>query len=68
MSLVLEISRTLDELDPQAWREPTFDSHLVKTCHALRRKPLREFSSEDPGDLLAAVLGAGPDVWLGEPV
>ena len=101
MSLVPEPSRTLDELDPPAWGEPTFDSHLVKTCHALRRKPLREFSIEDLrimigqriglrwliplalealeaaplaegdfylGDLLAAVLKVGPDLWLGEPV
>ena len=101
MSLVPEPSRTLDELDPPPWGEPTFDSHLVRTCHALRRKPLREFSVEDlrimigqriglrwliplalevleaeplaegdfyPGDLLAAVLGVGPDLWSSEPV
>jgi len=47
MILLSERSRTLDELDPPVWGEPTFDSHLVTTCHALRRKPLREFSVED---------------------
>jgi hypothetical protein len=100
MSLGAERSRTLDDLDPPAWGEPTYDSHLVKTCHALRRKPLRELAIEDlriligqriglswliplalealeakplaegdfyAGDLLAAVLSVGPDLWVDQP-
>lgn len=38
---------TLQELEGQDWGEPTFPSHLVTTCHALRRKPLRDFTVED---------------------
>ena len=30
-------TNTLDELDPSAWGEPEFNSHLVTTCHRLRR-------------------------------
>ena len=54
-------SRTLDELDPPAWGEPTYDSYLVTTCHRLRRKPLREFSAED----LRIMIGQGIGLrWL----
>jgi hypothetical protein len=52
-----EPSTTLDELDPPAWGEPTFDSHLVKTCHALRRKPLHEFSVEDLRIMIGQRIG-----------
>jgi len=56
-----ERSRTLDELDPPAWGEPTYDSYLVTTCHRLRRKPLREFSTED----LRIMIGQGIGLrWL----
>jgi hypothetical protein len=40
-------SKTLQELEGQDWGEPSFPSHLVRTCHALRRKPLRECTVED---------------------
>jgi hypothetical protein len=40
-------TKTLQELEGQDWGEPNFPSHLVTTCHALRRKPLRDFTVED---------------------
>src|SRR5678815_2612089 len=57
MSSTPESGRTLDELDPPAWGEPPFDSHLVRTCHALRRKPLREFSVEDLRIMIGQRIG-----------
>jgi hypothetical protein len=39
--------RTLQEIEGIDWGPPTFGSHLVKTCHALRLKPLGSFSVED---------------------
>src|SRR5258708_17950229 len=42
-----ERNRSLQELDGQDWGEATFPSYLVRTCHALRRKPLRDFTVED---------------------
>jgi hypothetical protein len=42
-----ERNKSLQELDGQDWGEATFPSYLVRTCHALRRKPLREFTVED---------------------
>ncbi len=39
--------RTLDELDPPSWEPPEYDLHLVTETHALRKKPLAEFTVED---------------------
>ncbi len=39
--------KTLEELEGVVWDEPDSASHLVTTCHALRRKPLGDFSVED---------------------
>lgn len=61
MSRAFDRSRTLDELDPPVWGEPTYDSYLVTTCHRLRRKPLTEFSTED----LRIMIGQGIGLrWL----
>jgi len=38
---------TLEQLEDEDWGEPTYDSYLVRTIHALRRKSIREFSVED---------------------
>lgn len=42
-----DLNITLAELEGSDWAEPTFDSHLIRTCHSLRRKPLKDFSVED---------------------
>ncbi len=39
--------QSLQELEKSDWGEPTYHSSLVRTCHALRRKPLAEFTTED---------------------
>jgi hypothetical protein len=39
--------KTLDQLEGVVWGEPTYDSHLVTTCHRLRTKPIDEYSVED---------------------
>ena len=38
---------TLDQLENTNWGEPTYSSYLVRTCHALRKKPLQDFTIED---------------------
>ena len=57
MKRPLDRTRTLDELDPPAWGEPDFHSHLVRTCHALRRKPIGEFSVEDLRIMIGQQIG-----------
>lgn len=39
--------KTLEVLERSYWEEPTFKSHLVLTCHALRKKQLKDFDVED---------------------
>ena len=41
------LNKTLEELEGEIWSKPPFPSHLVKTCYALRKKPLRDFTVED---------------------
>tara|TARA_B100000780_G_C21109305_1_gene448174 strand:+ start:912 stop:1292 length:381 start_codon:yes stop_codon:yes gene_type:complete len=38
---------TLEKLENDYWAEPTHESRLIKTCHQLRKKPLKEFEIED---------------------
>jgi hypothetical protein len=43
MAAMTDASKSLQELEGTDWGEPDYPSHLVKTCHRLRRKPLQEF-------------------------
>ena len=40
-------ARTLTNIEKVDWGRPTYDSHLVRTCHSLRHKPIGSFSVED---------------------
>jgi hypothetical protein len=44
---VEESPETLEQLEGDFWGEPEYNSYLVQTVHALRRKPIREFTVED---------------------
>ena len=52
-----ERNKSLQDLDGQDWGEATFPSYLVRTCHALRRKPLREFTVEDLRIMIGQNIG-----------
>jgi CDI immunity proteins len=54
-----ERNRSLQELDGQDWAEATFPSYLVRTCHALRRKPLQDFTVEDLRLMIGQNIGLG---------
>lgn len=40
-------NKTLQDLECKEWGEPDFNSHLVTTCHKLRKKPIGIFTVED---------------------
>lgn len=42
-----ERAQTLEQLEGEDWGEPEYNSYLVRTIHALRRKPIGEFTVED---------------------
>jgi len=54
---VLSRNLTLDELEGVVWGEPTYDSHLVLTCHRLRRKPIGEFTVEELRVMIGQKIG-----------
>jgi CDI immunity proteins len=41
------MEQTLEQLENEVWGEPEFHSHLVLTCHSLRKKPIDQFTVED---------------------
>src|SRR5262245_23579163 len=48
---------TLEQLEGVCWGEPEFGSHLVVTCHRLRKKPVDEFSVEDFRMMIGQSIG-----------
>lgn len=51
------LDNTLDELDPPAWGEPEYDSHLAAACSRLRRKRLRDYCIEDLRIMIGQEIG-----------
>lgn len=45
--MTINLNSTLEQLDKNVWTESDFVSHLVMTCHQLRKKPLKNFTVED---------------------
>jgi contact-dependent growth inhibition (CDI) system CdiI-like immunity protein len=57
MRYPFDVSKTLDELDPPAWGQPTFGSYLITTCHLLRKKPIGQFSAEELRVMIGQQIG-----------
>ncbi|MDA4847005.1 contact-dependent growth inhibition system immunity protein [Hoeflea poritis] len=51
------MSKTLEELEDDYWGEAEYDSYLVQTCHALRHKPIDQFSVEDLRIMIGQNIG-----------
>ena len=49
--------KSLEFLEKDNWGEPTVDSHLVKTCHQLRKKPVKDFEIEDLRVMIGQNIG-----------
>ena len=49
--------KSLENLENDYWREPTYDSNLVKTCHSLRKKPIKDFEIEDLRIMIGQNIG-----------
>jgi len=49
--------KTLEELERDVWPAPAFGSHLVTTCHALRKKRIDRFEAEDFRILIGQGIG-----------
>lgn len=42
-----DLSRSLTSLEEVDWGEPTYDSYVVRTIHALRRKSLSDLTNKE---------------------
>ncbi|MEC7783420.1 MAG: contact-dependent growth inhibition system immunity protein [Bacteroidota bacterium] len=49
--------KSLENLEKDYLGESNFESHLVKTCHQLRQKPLKEFNIEDLRIMIGQNIG-----------
>ncbi len=50
-------SKSLENLEKDYWEEPTFDSYLAKTCYQLRKRPLKDFRTEDLRIMIGQNIG-----------
>ena len=57
MKINLDPRKSLQVLEKDDWGEPDYESHLARTCHRLRRKPLVEFSIEDFRIMIGQQIG-----------
>ncbi|WP_197464082.1 contact-dependent growth inhibition system immunity protein [Rufibacter sp. DG15C] len=51
------LSMTIESLEKDYWGEPEYNSHLVTTCHRLRKKPLKDFETEDLRIMIGQNIG-----------
>lgn len=49
--------QTLEELEKEVWGEASYDSSLVKKCHSLRKKQLRNFDIEGLRIMIGQKMG-----------
>lgn len=57
MTISFDSSKTLEQLENDFWGEPSYNSYLVKTCHELRKKPVRDFDVEDLRIMIGQNIG-----------
>jgi hypothetical protein len=51
------LEKSIEELEGDAWGEPTYDSYVVTQSHLLRRKPLKDLSIENLRLLVGQEIG-----------
>ena len=49
--------KSIEHLEKDYWGKPGYESHLVKTCHHLRKKPLKNFEIEDLRIMIGQNIG-----------
>ena len=49
--------KTLENLEKNYWDNQSYDSHLVKRCHELRKIPLDSFTTEDLRIMIGQQIG-----------
>ena len=42
----LDVTKTLEELDGEVWEDPGETTKLIRTCHELRKVPLKDITAD----------------------
>lgn len=50
-------NKSLENLEKNIWNEPEYSSHLVTTCHKLRKKQLKDFDIENLRIMIGQNIG-----------
>ncbi|MDE7121715.1 MAG: hypothetical protein K2O42_06100 [Oscillospiraceae bacterium] len=54
---MIDINKSIEELENDYWSEPTFNSYVITTCHKARQKPLKFLSNEEIRCLIGQKIG-----------
>ncbi len=54
---MIDINKSIEELENDYWGEPKFSSYVVTTCHKARQKPLKYLSNEEIRCLIGQKIG-----------
>lgn len=55
--IIVNLSKSLEELEGEKWSKPDFDSNLAKECHRLWSVPISELSVENLRMLIGQKIG-----------
>ena len=54
---MMDINKSIEELENDYWGELTFDSYVITTCHKARQKPIKSLSNEEIRCLIGQKIG-----------
>ena len=54
---MIDINKSIEELENDYWGEAASDSYVIKTCHKARQKPLKSLSNEEIRCLIGQKIG-----------
>ena len=54
---MIDINKSIEELENDYWGEPTFSSYVITTCHKARQKPIKQLSIEEIRCLIGQKIG-----------
>ena len=54
---MMDINKSIEELENDYWGELTFDSYIITTCHKARQKPIKSLSNEEIRCLIGQKIG-----------
>ena len=54
---MIDINKSIEELENDYWGDPALDSYVITTCHKARQKPIRSLSNEEIRCLIGQKIG-----------